>query len=135
MPPLSESERDQVLRGSLLYGRYENTIDRESAYEVLTARAKDRQRDAEAAEAEKQREIQQRTELQEMERQLKQERQRSGPTYYSPEYGPTYRRTTRRTTRSRAVTPEQIIGSLARSAASSLGRQLVRGLMGSLRSR
>ena len=135
MPPLSESERDEVLRGSLLYGRYEKTIDRESAYEVLMAREKDRQRGAEESEAA---EAAKRKELQEMERQLKQARQRD-TTYYSPEYEPTYRRTTTRvprpTTRSRAITPEQLIGSLARSAASSLGRQLVRGLLGSLRRR
>ncbi len=137
MPPLSEAERGEVLRASPLYGRYEKTVDRESAYEVLTARARDRQREADAAEQAEQAqraEAKRRKEIDELEKQLQQERRRSETTYYTPEYAPSYRRT-RRTTRSRAVTPEQIIGSLARSAASSLGRQLVRGLMGSLRSR
>ncbi|MCX8086751.1 MAG: DUF853 domain-containing protein [Rhodocyclaceae bacterium] len=37
--PLSIEERQQAIRSSLLYGVYEKTIDRESAYEKLLARA------------------------------------------------------------------------------------------------
>lgn len=37
--PLSDSERRQVLASSLVKGQYENAIDRESAYEILSARA------------------------------------------------------------------------------------------------
>ncbi len=37
--PLSETERQALLRQSALLGRYEKPIDRESAYERLTARA------------------------------------------------------------------------------------------------
>lgn len=37
--PLTEDERAQLLRGSALAGRYEQTLDRESAYEMLAARA------------------------------------------------------------------------------------------------
>lgn len=37
--PLSEAERQALLRQSALQGRYEKAIDRESAYELLTARA------------------------------------------------------------------------------------------------
>ena len=36
---LSEAERQALLRQSALQGRYEKAIDRESAYELLTARA------------------------------------------------------------------------------------------------
>jgi DNA helicase HerA-like ATPase len=36
--PLTESERQQVIADSPLRGRYEKTIDRESAYEVLAGR-------------------------------------------------------------------------------------------------
>ena len=43
---ISESERAQIIKQSRLYGRYDNRIDRESAYEILTAAY---------AEAEKQR--------------------------------------------------------------------------------
>ena len=37
--PLSEAERQALLRQSALQGRYEKAIDQESAYELLTARA------------------------------------------------------------------------------------------------
>jgi DNA helicase HerA-like ATPase len=49
LTPLSAAERDQVIKTSLLYGVYEKVTDRESAYEVLAARAATLQ----AAEAEK----------------------------------------------------------------------------------
>jgi DNA helicase HerA-like ATPase len=37
--PLSPDERQQLIRQSGIYGRYEKVVDRESAYEKLTARA------------------------------------------------------------------------------------------------
>jgi DNA helicase HerA-like ATPase len=43
---ISNDERQQVIRGSSLFGHYEKAIDRESAYELLKARA---QTDAKAA--------------------------------------------------------------------------------------
>ncbi|MBC6962011.1 MAG: DUF853 domain-containing protein [Nitrosomonas sp.] len=36
--PATEAERQQVIRGSPLYGHYEQLVDRESAYEILKAR-------------------------------------------------------------------------------------------------
>jgi DNA helicase HerA-like ATPase len=36
--PLTAAERQQAIQGSLLYGHYEKLVDRESAYEKLTAR-------------------------------------------------------------------------------------------------
>ena len=41
--PLSEAERAALVRQSPLAGRYDKPIDRESAYELLTARAEARQ--------------------------------------------------------------------------------------------
>ena len=38
LSPLTPEERTQVIRGSVLYGHYEKTVDRESAYEKLKAR-------------------------------------------------------------------------------------------------
>ncbi len=37
--PLSSGEREAVVKASVLYGHYEAALDRESAYEILTARA------------------------------------------------------------------------------------------------
>ena len=39
LTPLTPAERDRVLQASVLYGHYEQTVDRESAYEILKARA------------------------------------------------------------------------------------------------
>ena len=39
LPPLSAGEREQIVKGSTLYGHYEKIVDRESAYEMLKARA------------------------------------------------------------------------------------------------
>jgi DNA helicase HerA-like ATPase len=38
LAPLTPEERRQIIQGSLLYGHYEKTVDRESAYEKLKAR-------------------------------------------------------------------------------------------------
>ena len=39
LAPLTTEERDRVVKGSPLFGKYEKTIDRESAYEKLKAKA------------------------------------------------------------------------------------------------
>ncbi|MFP3869118.1 MAG: helicase HerA-like domain-containing protein [Desulfobacteraceae bacterium] len=39
LTPLSPAERQQAVRSSLFYGHYERVIDRESAYEILRAKA------------------------------------------------------------------------------------------------
>ena len=39
LPPLTAAEREQVVKQSTLYGHYEKVVDRQSAYEMLKARA------------------------------------------------------------------------------------------------
>jgi DNA helicase HerA-like ATPase len=39
LAPLSTAEREQIVKQSTLYGHYEKIVDRESAYEMLKARA------------------------------------------------------------------------------------------------
>ncbi|TSA10942.1 MAG: DUF853 domain-containing protein [Betaproteobacteria bacterium] len=41
--PITAAERQAVIQGSVIFGHYEQTVDRESAYEKLTARAEVRQ--------------------------------------------------------------------------------------------
>ncbi|MEU6844131.1 helicase HerA-like domain-containing protein [Streptomyces sp. NPDC046716] len=57
MGPVEAGALDAAVKGSLLYSRYADAVDRESAFEKLTAReaetAARKQADAEAAEAEK----------------------------------------------------------------------------------
>ncbi len=51
--PISAAERSATIRGSLIAGHYEKQVDRESAHEILKARAAEAERAAEAAAAEK----------------------------------------------------------------------------------
>jgi len=93
LSPLTPEERSQLIRNSVLYGHYEKTVDRESAYEKLKARA-------EQMQAGTSQEIQKR----------------------------------------RAAEPksqaEQLLGAAVKSAAhaigSQLGRQIIRGVLGSI---
>ena len=86
----SASERSQVINSSSFMGRYENVVDRESAYEELKARAEKR------AEAEA----------------LKQDTKPRG--------------------RKRQGIGETFMKSMARSIASRLATQVVRGILGSI---
>ncbi len=52
---MTQEERQEVIRSSVMQGHYEKTIDRESAYEILQARAGQAQAAAMAEAAAKQR--------------------------------------------------------------------------------
>ncbi|UJX40502.1 DUF853 domain-containing protein [Desulfovibrio sp. JY] len=43
LTPLADAERQEIVRGSTLYGHYEQLVDRESAFEMLQARAQRRE--------------------------------------------------------------------------------------------
>jgi uncharacterized protein len=55
LTPLTQEERQQVIQGSVMQGHYDKIIDRESAYEILQARAGQAQATATAEAAAKQR--------------------------------------------------------------------------------
>jgi DNA helicase HerA-like ATPase len=92
LTPLTSGERSKIIQESALYGHYEKTVDRESAFEKLKARAEEKQ--TEAAAPSKGR----------------------GAAARSP--------------------VETIVGAVAKSAAhaigSQIGRQIIRGVLGSL---
>lgn len=119
--PITDAERDALLKESPVAGQYDKEIDRESAFEMLQKRAEDKAK----AEAEaQQKEDQGATE---------------GRSRWSlPDFGggtpsrPAPRRTTRRTSNRQTVT-EAAMKSVVRSVGSSLGRALVRGILGSLK--
>ncbi|MCU0632043.1 MAG: DUF853 domain-containing protein [Methanolinea sp.] len=99
LTPLTIDERKSVLQSSRLYGTYEKVVDRDSAYEMLAARAKR----AVAAEREP---------------------------------GTRARSTTRTSgTASRKTGTDMLTkmaGSAARAAGSQVGREIIRGILGSL---
>ena len=58
---ISESQREEIIKRSRLYGRYDHAIDRESAYEIITAATEEAER--QKAELEQQAEAQKQAEL------------------------------------------------------------------------
>jgi len=113
--PATESERKTVMDASPVAGRYEKEVDRESAFEILQARA---DKAAAAAEAAEKAEAEARRKALEAKEREKAERAAN--------------RGRKRSSRSDSVI-ETAAKSAARSVARSLGRELVRGLLGMLR--
>lgn len=99
--PASESELSDVLRKSPLAGRYDTPVDRESAHEILLARAEKAAREAEEAA-----------------RLMAEEKQRQ--------------RMARGSGRQRQSIGEAMAKSVARSIGSTLGRKIIRGILGSI---
>ncbi|MFN7166725.1 MAG: helicase HerA-like C-terminal domain-containing protein [Pannonibacter sp.] len=127
MGPVTPAERRDCIESSPIYGLYERTRDRESAYEVLLERARKQQ---EREEGERGREADEET-------RSGTRRTRSG--FQVPDFG---RDDTRGPSREPARRPrasnrdsvvEAGMKSAARSLGSSLGRALVRGVLGSLK--
>ena len=122
--PLSDAERQKVMGLSPVAGQYDIDLDSESAYEILTARAK------KAAEAE-------------AAKRAAEEKAAGGDSaagrWTLPGFGDEPAETTsgRTTKRSSGYQRETVIEaamkSAARSVATSVGRALVRGILGSLR--
>jgi DNA helicase HerA-like ATPase len=100
MGPISVDERRALISTSPVAGLYDRIEDRESAFEVLQARAR-RQADAEATTA--------------------------GDRGESARREPAPRKSTRATPLEAAIT------SMSRSVANTLGREIVRGILGSLK--
>ncbi len=135
--PITPQQRQQLIQASLLFGHYEKAVDRESAYELLNKKmSTDAAAEAEAArqaELDKQQakdstardklEVQQAKELARLEAQQAKEQARLDAQR---------EKEAARAARER----EKVIGSFAKSAArtvgSSVGRSIVRGILGSI---
>jgi hypothetical protein len=102
--PISEQQRRELVRGSPVFGRYEDPIDRESAYEMLKARAE------QAA----------------LEEALRAEQARWNAEASRGQGKPAAR------ARQRETPVETFLKSAARAVGSQFGRQLGRGILGSL---
>jgi len=122
LPPWSRigsvtpAERQAIIQGSVLFGHYEKLVDRDSAYEMLKARA-------EKAAAESQAQAQAEAQA------------RQAPYGYPPPgqgRSPYPQEPRRPAGRSRDTLIEAMAKSAARSVGSSLGRQILRGVLGSI---
>ena len=125
--PLEDDERKEVIKLSPVAGLYDETVDRESAAEMLKARA---EKAADVAEREKA-------------QGEKEERAESGSRWTLPDFDDDDRSTkssrsrssssTKRRSSNRQTVGEAAMKSLARSVSTQLGRALVRGILGSLK--
>jgi uncharacterized protein len=106
--PLSDAERQAAIERSPLRGRYDESVDRESAYELLKARA-------EAAQAQAEH---QRAEMVAAKRRQEEERAQ--------------RRSERSGGSRRQSAGEAMVKSAARAIGSQIGRQIIRGILGSI---
>jgi uncharacterized protein len=106
--PITDDERQAIVERSPLHGRYDQSLDRESAYELLKARA-----EAAQAQAENQR-----AEMEAAKRRQEEERAQ--------------RRSTGGGGRRRQSAGEAMMKSAARAIGSQIGRQIIRGVLGSI---
>ncbi|HUH49397.1 MAG TPA: DUF853 domain-containing protein [Mycoplana sp.] len=120
--PLTDAERANVMKVSPVTGLYDEDFDRESAYEILAARAK-------KIEAQQQ-----------AEQDAAQPQQNGGSRWTLPGFGDDEPTTPSGTVKpkgrsgyQRETVVEAAMKSAARSVANSLGRAIVRGILGSLR--
>ncbi len=135
--PLTDSERRKTMGVSPVAGLYDEDVDRESAFEILRERAE------QAAKAEEE----QRRREEEEDKELQESRRWTLPGFGDVDDDDDYddrgrRKSSRRRKGSRSrsrsgyrrqTVTEAVIKSAARSVASSLGRALVRGILGSLK--
>ncbi len=110
--PLTEAERKVLIATSPVAGRYEEMVDRESAYELLSAHAEARAAEAEAAKA-----------AREAEREAREKARAAAAA----------QRAYRQTPQGKAEAElARVATSVGRSMANQVGRTLVRGLLGGL---
>ena len=102
MGPITDAERSQMMTNSLVAGVYDTPIDRESAHEILLSRAEQMAREQHSAEVAKN-----------QEEALAKARRQSGG-------------------RQRQTVSESFFKSAARAVGTQIGRQLIRGVLGSL---
>ena len=103
--PVSETERNAIMTGSLVAGHYEQAIDRESAYEILKGRAAEKQPEASNGKA---------------------------PVSATSGIGDLLGGVLGGGSSRRQGVGEALVKSAVRTIGSEIGRQIVRGVLGSL---
>jgi len=122
---ITPPERQTIVQSSVIYGHYEKAVDRESAYEMLKAKAE--REAAAAAQAQAQAQAQQAPYGYPYPQAPQSGQGRARQPY--PGYPPAPRRGPGR---SKDTLIEAMAKSAARSVGSNLGRQILRGVLGSI---
>ncbi|HOV46426.1 MAG: DUF853 family protein [Spirochaetes bacterium] len=122
--PIDEDSRKKIINSSIIFGKYEKTMDRESAFEIIQRRTEEKNRRLQEEEAQKEMLTKQKNYQSQYQDNRPYSRQ-----YY--DYGQSRRRTTnQKSTAEKLATAA--LQSAARSVGSSVGRKLARGIFGSL---
>ena len=121
--PIDKAERRDVMANSPVRSLYDKALDRESAYEILKKRAEEKAR----AEEE-----QQRREVEEKQRAAEAKARAREQDRYDYDQGRS-RRTSKRRSSNRQSVGEAMVKSLGRTVATTVGRALVRGLLGAIK--
>ncbi|MGH1413421.1 MAG: helicase HerA-like domain-containing protein [Pelagimonas sp.] len=114
--PITQAERRAVIAGSDMVGKYDKTLDRKSAYEILRAQAEAAARAAEKAEAE------------EEELETAQREYRAGRRYSGTRVARSSSRRTRKTQSFGDAMTKMVVKELTGTT----GRRIVRGILGGL---
>ncbi len=115
---ITPEERQKIIQSSIHFGNYEKMVDRESAFEVIKKRTEEKLAQAQQA--------------------AQQEQTYQQPTYQQPSRYPQQpmrypqQPSTRAPGRPRDGLGEALAKSAVRSIGSSLGRQIIRGVLGSI---
>lgn len=116
--PVSDSDRERIIKTSRLYGVYDRSFDRESAYEILMDQQKREQREQEEAKALK-------------ERQLAEEKAAKEKEKAAKEWEKEQKAKAKTSGKTKSVW-EKAANSAATSIGRQVGSQLVRTILGSL---
>ncbi|MBO6554559.1 MAG: DUF853 domain-containing protein [Roseitalea sp.] len=145
--PLEDGERADVVRQSPIMGQYDETLDRDSAFEMLARRAQEEAR----AEEEARRREEEEERREEEEERRERERERSARSQWRlPDYddddGYSGRRRSSRSSKSRSrrssgrrrsykrqTVTEAAVKSVVRSVSTQLGRAIARGILGGIK--
>lgn len=124
MGPITPDERKKVMGLSPVAGQYDQAVDRESAYELLQKKAEETAKTAEQEERQAEKDA----------------ASEGGSGWTLPDFGGSSggkapRKTSGRSGYQRQTVTEAAIKSVVRTVGSTLGRELVRGILGSLRKR
>lgn len=120
--PLTDEERTEVMGRSPYKSIYNQTIDRESAYEVLKARIAQQTQSAEQQKVQEQLRIEQERIFKEQQKASAQQQKEQARAQQQAE----------RASAKRDSAVDAFAKSAARAIGSNLGRQIVRGILGSL---
>jgi uncharacterized protein len=120
--PITPQQRQQIITSSVVYGTYEKTVDRESAYERLKGRAESAPQQAPPQQQYQQPQYQQ----------TQAPQQQSSGGGFMGQLGTLFGGTTGPRGGHREGLGEAMAKSAVRAVGSSVGRQLIRGVLGGL---